>query len=522
MIGLQMDRNRQSFRIISALLFICLSIETSIVSAKPFTANRTEGFTPAKQSPRTITIGSRALHAFNQRNDKNSNFSRKKSPKSDVTSDTDTYQEEDSDSNSGDPRESEWSLQFDPNYFALLNAANHRPIDAMIASSTDSQTKHSMTPSSPSSSSSFSPSSSSSTSSGSPSPENTYYYSPETYGKTSHKNHKTGSFAYLYPSSSTTTTSTTTSTTPTPKTSHNRFGELSGGSSSNSYSEPAPLYPSNYNSNDKHQSSNYNDDESPEGEEEEASYYDTNEEIGRKYYYPTRNRPKQYPVHSAQDYYGSDLSSMPSSHEKVKSAMNSPVASYGTQEETDVGHNVATYESGGKVMFPSRPYRGGLGSGAYYPSPSTYYPHPYYSSAASETSSFGGAESLLHKSSSWLGPGIAGLLLGILPLGLLMASMVPTIMSVPIVSTATVGRKKRFVPDFGLLNFNDTNIFLNSGVIDIIGRYGMTSLEDPNCLMEMLCTFAAEGKKSNKNLVQNLFYHIIDWLVKQTILNLSV
>ena len=266
-----MDRNRQ-FRIISALLFICLSIETTIGSAKPSAANRTDGLTPAKQSPRTTTIGSSALHAFDERNDKNSDFSQKTSPKSDVISDTNTYQDEDSDSNSGDHQEWDGSLLFDPKFLATLNSTIHRSIDAMIeASLTDSQTKHSM----PSSSPSFSPSSSPSTSSGSSSPENTYH-SPENYGKTFHKNNKTDSCAYLYPSSSSTTTSTTTSTTPTPETSHNRFEGLSGGSSSKSYSKSVPLYPSNYNPNRKHQTPNYNNNKSSERPQTQPlmDYYD--------------------------------------------------------------------------------------------------------------------------------------------------------------------------------------------------------------------------------------------------------
>ena len=464
-----MDGNRGSFRAITALLFICLSLRLNPVSGKPFkSSNRTGGYTPVKQSVRTITIGRNAVHAFNERINNNNNQNpinlTKVSAKSDVNSGSDIY----SDSMNSDSRTSEWSLKFDPNYFASLNAANHRPIDAMMASPTDSQSKLSSTSSSFHSSHS-SPSSSSSA-------ENMFYYSPESYGKTNHKNHKPNSFAYLYPSSSSTTTTTTTSTstTPPPKTSHNRFGDISGGSPQKGYSEPGPPYSQSFNSNDKHSSVDNNYEETPE-EEEEPTYYDTNEEVGRKYYYPNRNRPKQYPIH---DYYGTDLSSMSTTNEnsKIKSVANSGVPSYGAQEETDIGHNIETYESGGNVRFPSKYY--GSGSGAYYPS--YYSSHSSQFPLASEHSYSGGVgESLLHRSSSWLGPGLAGVLLGLgLPLGILMASMIPTLMSVPIVGTATagIGRRKRFISDFDFLSWNNTQMILNSGVLEILSKYGMSSL----------------------------------------------
>jgi hypothetical protein len=451
-------------------LFICLSLTQTLAngdSPKSTSINNTGGYTSDRQqSIRTITIRRNGNNGQNLNNLNNfTKFNKQK--------------EMNLESGRVDSDPSEWSLQFDPNYFASLNAANHRPIDLKSASASESKTKVS--------------------SSSSSSSDNMYYYTPETYGKTTHKNHKTSSYTYSYPS-----TSTTTSTTPTPNTSNNRYGDYSTGTTSNGYSEPAPQsfstpYDSTDTKNGKHPTMNYNYEESSE-EVEEPNYYDGNEEIGRKYYYPMRYKSKPY---SLQDY--SDLSSLPTSNDKSKvqtavdSPVSPPVADYGPQEETPE-YIDSNYGTSGNVKFPSK-----YGSGAYYPS---YYPSSYYSHSGEH-----GGDSLSSSKSSWLGPGIAGLLLGILPLGILMASMVPAFMSVPIVSTATVGRRKRQSQDSDVFNMNSTNFFLNPGVINIIAKYGMSSLDDSKCLQEMFCTLTVEGKKKNTNIIQNLIYKVIEWLV---------
>lgn len=77
--------------------------------------------------------------------------------------------------------DTEPALAFDPSYFASLNAANHRPVQ--------SPSSMPLSHSSPAVSIEGLPGNES---------KNLFYYSPETYGKLSHRNHQNTAFTFTY------------------------------------------------------------------------------------------------------------------------------------------------------------------------------------------------------------------------------------------------------------------------------------------------------------------------------------
>ena len=123
---------------------------------------------------------------------------------------------------------------------------------------------------------------------------------------------------------------------------------------------------------------------------------------------------------------------------------------------------------------------------SYYPT--QYFPSPYEPPMPSKSSS---------SLNSW--SGLAGFLLGILPLGILMASMVPAFVSVP-VTTAAAGigkRKKRS------LDQNNSNI---NNIYQIVSKYEWTELMEPKCLNEITCQIMAS---SPKKMATELFEAIL-------------
>jgi hypothetical protein len=116
------------------------------------------------------------------------------------------------------------------------------------------------------------------------------------------------------------------------------------------------------------------------------------------------------------------------------------------------------------------------------------------------------------KTASWLWPGIVGLLIGILPLFTIVTSFIPAYVSVPVISTSPISRRRRSteLQDQHIFNNSNTQLFLTS-VFKTIEKYGVSALDDPNCFQEMFCTFTAEGRNERPNLVQNLLYLIAEW-----------
>lgn len=418
----------------------------------------------------------------------------------------------------------QWSLQFDPSYFASLNAMNHRPIDPSSIEISNDKTK---------------PSTQS---------NNMYYYSPESYGKTTHKNHQTGSYTYLYPVQA---SSSTTSTTPLPNLSNEQYDNHENhenhenhDTETNEYSEPDTSYSLPYKQVDnlmmmmnRNKRPTINDNKDYEESHYNHNNYDGNEEIQSKYYYPVRIKNK-HSTSNQHYYYGTDLKpSSTSTNDNSKSQTQSqsqsntpshgrpivpqvPQVEYSLPDEGAIGPDYDPGDgfgdlkystgAGSNLKFPSKYYGGGGGS--YYP-PSSFYPSHYYPSPA-----YG--ESNLSSKGSWIGPaGIAGLLFGILPLSILFASMVPALVTVPVVSTATVGRKKRHFQEekensINKKVINETTKVLYNPALDIIANYGFSSMQDPNCLQEMFCMLTVEGKKeTHSNVIQKILYKIISWYV---------
>ncbi|KAF8790970.1 hypothetical protein HNY73_005909 [Argiope bruennichi] len=86
--------------------------------------------------------------------------------------------------------------------------------------------------------------------------------------------------------------------------------------------------------------------------------------------------------------------------------------------------------------------------------------------------------------------------LGLLPLGLLLASLVPTVVTIPVTTAVATGRRrKRSVK------------FINPA-LDIISTYNMTALEDPRCMNRIFCEVVTNGKQESSSIVQKFYYKI--------------
>ncbi|KAL3216249.1 hypothetical protein MRX96_006438 [Rhipicephalus microplus] len=95
------------------------------------------------------------------------------------------------------------------------------------------------------------------------------------------------------------------------------------------------------------------------------------------------------------------------------------------------------------------------------------------------------------------GKGPLALLLGLLPLGLLMAALVPSVINLPVAAVGavgTAGRRRREAPSY------------RNPILDSIAKFGVNSLEDPLCLQRIFCEVTAQGKAPESLPVQKVFY----------------
>ncbi|XP_067127712.1 uncharacterized protein [Centruroides vittatus] len=90
------------------------------------------------------------------------------------------------------------------------------------------------------------------------------------------------------------------------------------------------------------------------------------------------------------------------------------------------------------------------------------------------------------------------LALGLLPLGLMLAAIVPSVMTIPATVTTAAGRKKRSILDQKYSN----------PVLDAVTTYGVRNLDDPMCLQRIFCQVTNEGKNEKSNFFQKIFYGI--------------
>lgn len=100
-----------------------------------------------------------------------------------------------------------------------------------------------------------------------------------------------------------------------------------------------------------------------------------------------------------------------------------------------------------------------------------------------------------HKHHSGKGP--LALLLGLLPLGLLMAALVPSVVNIPIAAVGAAGRRRRGADE----KFRHQN-----PILEIISKFGVNSLDDPDCLQQIFCEVTREGKAAKAMMVPKIFY----------------
>ncbi|KAH9375969.1 hypothetical protein HPB48_000817 [Haemaphysalis longicornis] len=102
----------------------------------------------------------------------------------------------------------------------------------------------------------------------------------------------------------------------------------------------------------------------------------------------------------------------------------------------------------------------------------------------------------LHRRKHHSGKGPLALLLGLLPLGLLMAALVPSVINLPVAAVGAVGAAGRRRREAAYRN----------PILDTIARFGVNSLEDPRCMQRIFCEVTAEGKAPGSLPVQKVFY----------------
>uniref|UniRef100_T1KJN9 Uncharacterized protein n=1 Tax=Tetranychus urticae TaxID=32264 RepID=T1KJN9_TETUR len=409
-------------------------------------------------------------------------------------------------------------LKFDQNYFALLNAVNHRPVAQLSSSDSSKVDKSNVNTNNE--------------------PTNTtrslFYYSPETYGKVSHKNHQNTAFSFNWPP--TLTQATGLSSVSTPSSLNSVKGSLTNGT----YKINPKI---NYASNEpnkiiaerghlsigedlKSTNGNYNGEYVSEIGPSEAVVGDETSESSESV--SETNSPSPNPhlnnvdgnliqsevnnVHNngnINKYYDtgpylisksrSKLSQTPVNVDKNGKPLQfpdhllqqpplTPSIDYLEEdyESTEAFPDFKNYRPMVKASTVptatakyagSPPYRQ-LYYNSYYPT--RFYGPPYEDDNSPSKSS--------NNVNSW--SGLAGFLLGIIPLGILMASMVPAFVSVPVATAAAgVGRRRR-----RRSLFHSNHSLHDDPVHDILSQYQMKMLRDADCIKEILCKIAVQGK----------------------------
>ena len=296
------------------------------------------------------------------------------------------------------------------------------------------------------------------------------------------------------------------------------------------------------------------DDEEPSADTAAGSGYDSS---AKYYYYPVPSpKTRSKPQYIRRPYVYSDLGS----------SSSLGIADYNQEEETQGDQRYSSPTS----SYPDPYSRYSSSSSSSSPSSSTgYYHHPTsYSMEDSPHSSNYYYDHHLHDDihrqgltasgpphppggfHSW--SGLTGFLLGIIPLSIIVASIVPAFVSVPVAGAAVAGmagkrkrRRKRQASALASMigaffgqgirdeehyhDLSPQNKSNNSGnsqqgstlrneqlytyktihpVIELLVEYGVNRLEDPKCLEELFCKVVAGGKKPRSNVVQRLFYTV--------------
>ncbi|KFM67432.1 hypothetical protein X975_14760, partial [Stegodyphus mimosarum] len=131
-----------------------------------------------------------------------------------------------------------------------------------------------------------------------------------------------------------------------------------------------------------------------------------------------------------------------------------------------------------------------------YPAKGDYYGSPGYDyDTAFEDNKYGGIISYPdRRKGSKYGP--LAFALGLLPLGLLLASLVPTVVTIPVTTAVATGRRRK------------RSIQFVNPVLDTISEYGVAALEDPMCLNRIFCQVVRDGEKEKSSIVQKFYYKL--------------
>lgn len=226
----------------------------------------------------------------------------------------------------------------------------------------------------------------------------------------------------------------------------------------------------------------------PEPYDDPATYEvgDSNANSAEKYYYqdpfmvsmtrsktlnPKQSKPYRYPdIVPVSETGGSGQGSPPTAPltDYVEEDYESP-DSYSDFKNLPM---IKSALSSPKYVGPA-PYR--------YPPYTSYYPTRFYAPYDGESAP---GKSQSSGVNSW--SGLAGFLLGILPLGILMASMVPAFVSVPVASAAAgVGRKKR-------------SLSRHDQMTKLIESYEKTMMKSEICVKQFLCNALRHSSSDTK------------------------
>ena len=456
---------------------------------------------------------------------------------------------------------------YDTSYFDQMNAHNHKPVAEQMTDHSEPK----VTISEPQESASK---------------QNTYYYSPSAYGKsngytTTPKSTETqaSQYVYIYPNttpaySTHTASSVDKSSTPVSSNSESGTRPEEPQKSISAWSVPSQRKP---------------DERKPY---HSASYSnDLNKLILDKYYSRdlssmTNLLNKHTPIGSynlkkqnfdsmdndeeSEDDNGDDdedanedVSDKPQSYTYMRKPESNSYVDYSTKKGRLSGHLVSdlrlTPKNGDNTVYrlhnspkvirqysarSSVPVR--LQTAHSHSMPHYYVPHGYESGHHHSLS-------LPEKSGTWLGSGLAaGILIGAIPFGIMMASMMPTLLTgaMPIVNTAAVGkRRKRRSVDFKNIpfdqSFDNIGVLLRKGFTEIItllndqnkymaknnansyqvnsnepadvmktvAKYALAAVDEPKCIKEMFCTLMAGGRNPKTTPLQKTLYILVKWLV---------
>lgn len=129
-----------------------------------------------------------------------------------------------------------------------------------------------------------------------------------------------------------------------------------------------------------------------------------------------------------------------------------------------------------------------------YPPKSNYYGNPggYDYDGPIDPSSFGGSVYPDKRKGTKYGP--LAFALGLLPLGLLFASLVPTVVTIPVTTAVATGRRRK------------RSVEIVNPALNIISSYGVSALEDPSCLNRIFCEVVRGGQMNTSSVVQKFYY----------------